>query len=181
MQDPKANPASMEFGKTIDFHGSLPGTVVEQADAEQAYIQADLKGPTTWVLLPEELWPDDWWVSAGDGTGGEITSELIDYESEWTAISSENSKTENKNMWVVSWGLDQDHQADLAFEQSRNNPKLVIEGDSKKSDQDFKGRNSQNKMFVFPKQDGLKAGDYTWVKVESVSSATMKGQIVEQP
>ncbi len=59
--------------------------------------------------------------------------------------------------------------------------KVLIEGDSKKSDQDFKGRNSQNKMFVFPKQDGLKAGDYTWVKVESVSSATMKGQIVEQP
>ena len=59
--------------------------------------------------------------------------------------------------------------------------KVLIEGDSKKSDQDFKGRNSQNKMCVFPKQDGLKAGDYTWVKVESVSSATMKGQIVEQP
>lgn len=59
--------------------------------------------------------------------------------------------------------------------------KVLIEGDSKKSDQDFKGRNSQNKMFVFPKQDGLKAGDYTWVKVESVSSATIKGHIVEQP
>ena len=59
--------------------------------------------------------------------------------------------------------------------------KVLIEGDSKKSDQDFKGRNSQNKMCVFPKQDGFKAGDYTWVKVESVSSATMKGQIVEQP
>jgi tRNA-2-methylthio-N6-dimethylallyladenosine synthase len=59
--------------------------------------------------------------------------------------------------------------------------KILIEGDSKKSELDFKGRNSQNKMFVFPKQEGLKAGDYTWVKVESVSSATMKGFIVDQP
>ena len=59
--------------------------------------------------------------------------------------------------------------------------KILIEGDSKKSDQEFKGRNSQNKMFVFPKRDGLKAGDYTWVQVESVSSATMRGVIVDAP
>ena len=33
-----------------------------QADAEQAYVQAELKGPPTWVCLPEELWPDSWYV-----------------------------------------------------------------------------------------------------------------------
>ncbi|MEM8526738.1 MAG: tRNA (N6-isopentenyl adenosine(37)-C2)-methylthiotransferase MiaB [Bacteroidota bacterium] len=59
--------------------------------------------------------------------------------------------------------------------------KVLIEGDSKKSDQDFKGRNSQNKMLVFPKKEGLKAGDYTYVKVESATSATLKGKIVEPP
>jgi tRNA-2-methylthio-N6-dimethylallyladenosine synthase len=58
--------------------------------------------------------------------------------------------------------------------------KVLIEGLSKKSDQDFKGRNSQNKMLVFPKQEGLKAGDYVYVKVESASSATLKGKIVER-
>lgn len=59
--------------------------------------------------------------------------------------------------------------------------KVLIEGDSKKSDLEFKGRNSQNKVIVFPKEDGLKAGDYTWVIVESASSATLKGHIVKNP
>lgn len=56
--------------------------------------------------------------------------------------------------------------------------KVLIEGDSKKSDQEFKGRNSQNKMIVFPKKEGVKAGDYVQVKVEEVTSATLKGKIV---
>ncbi|MCG8330581.1 MAG: tRNA (N6-isopentenyl adenosine(37)-C2)-methylthiotransferase MiaB [Chitinophagales bacterium] len=55
---------------------------------------------------------------------------------------------------------------------------VLIEGNSKRSDQDFKGRNSQNKMIVFPKADGLKPGDYTMVKVTDATSATLKGNIV---
>lgn len=55
---------------------------------------------------------------------------------------------------------------------------VLIEGDSKKSDQHFKGRNSQNKMLVFPKKEGLKPGDYIHVKVDEVTSATLKGHIV---
>ena len=58
--------------------------------------------------------------------------------------------------------------------------KVLIERDSKRSDQDFCGRNSQNKMIVFPKKDGLKPGDYTWVKVYDNTSATLKGNIVEE-
>ena len=34
--------------------------------------------------------------------------------------------------------------------------KVLIEGDSKKSKNDFKGRNTQNKMVVFPKKKGIK-------------------------
>jgi len=49
--------------------------------------------------------------------------------------------------------------------------KVLIEGDSKKSDQDFKGRNSQNKMCIFPKKAGLKKGDYTYVKILESNSA----------
>lgn len=56
--------------------------------------------------------------------------------------------------------------------------KVLIEGNSKKSDAEFKGRNSQNKMLVFPKVDGFKAGDYCLVKVNEVTSATLKGEIV---
>ena len=56
--------------------------------------------------------------------------------------------------------------------------KVLIEADSKKSNDDFKGRNSQNKMVVFPKIEGFKAGDYCHVHVTSVSSGTLKGEIV---
>lgn len=59
--------------------------------------------------------------------------------------------------------------------------KVLIEGDSKRSAEHFKGRNSQNKMIVFPKQEGLKPGDYVWVQVDEVTSATLLGHIVEGP
>jgi tRNA-2-methylthio-N6-dimethylallyladenosine synthase len=55
---------------------------------------------------------------------------------------------------------------------------VLIEGDSRKSTDEFKGRNSQNKMVVFPKQTGLQAGDYVTVLVTSSTSATLIGQIV---
>ena len=55
--------------------------------------------------------------------------------------------------------------------------KVLIEGDSKKSDRDFKGRNSQNKMIVFPKAKGLKPGDYVQVKVHDATSATLIGKL----
>ncbi len=59
--------------------------------------------------------------------------------------------------------------------------KVLIEGDSKRSNLEFKGRNSQNKMINFPKRDGLKAGEYTWVRVTSATSGSLRGEIVDQP
>lgn len=56
--------------------------------------------------------------------------------------------------------------------------KVLIEGTSKKSQDDFKGRNSQNKMIIFPKKDNLKPGDYTNVKIYKANSATLFGNIV---
>ena len=58
--------------------------------------------------------------------------------------------------------------------------KVLIEGDSKKSDQDFKGRNTHNKMIIFPKQAGVKIGDYVMVEVNDTTSATLKGEIVNE-
>lgn len=55
---------------------------------------------------------------------------------------------------------------------------VLIEGDSKKSDQDFKGRNTHNKMIIFPKSGDLKPGDYANVLVKEATSATLKGEIV---
>lgn len=59
--------------------------------------------------------------------------------------------------------------------------KVLIEGDSKKSPTDFKGRNSQNKMIVFQKREDLKAGDYCWVKVNAATSATLIGELTDTP
>lgn len=57
--------------------------------------------------------------------------------------------------------------------------KVLIEGDSKRSDRQFKGRNSQNKMIVFDKKDGYGPGKYCYVKVTETTSATLKGEIVQ--
>lgn len=55
---------------------------------------------------------------------------------------------------------------------------VLIEGDSKKSFEDFKGRNTQNKQIIFPKKEGYKPGDYVDVKVTKCTSATLLGEIV---
>lgn len=57
--------------------------------------------------------------------------------------------------------------------------KVLIEGNSKRSDDDFKGRTSQNKMVNFPKKDGLQKGDYTLVEILSGTSASLRGKIVD--
>jgi tRNA-2-methylthio-N6-dimethylallyladenosine synthase len=56
--------------------------------------------------------------------------------------------------------------------------KVLIEGDSKRSDMDWMGRNSQNKVVVFPKENyGLKKGDYVEVTVHESTQATLLGKI----
>lgn len=56
--------------------------------------------------------------------------------------------------------------------------RVLIERDSSKSDRDFCGRNSQNKMCVFPKKEGLNPGDYVMVNIKDATSATLLGVIV---
>jgi tRNA-2-methylthio-N6-dimethylallyladenosine synthase len=58
--------------------------------------------------------------------------------------------------------------------------KVLIEGDSKKSASDWRGRSSQNKMVVFPKAGAeVRKGDYVQVKIEECTGATLIGRIVE--
>ncbi len=54
---------------------------------------------------------------------------------------------------------------------------VLVEGVSKKSDNRYFGRNSQNKVIVFPK-GSLNIGDYVSIKVISCTSATLLGEIV---
>jgi len=56
---------------------------------------------------------------------------------------------------------------------------VLIEGDSKKSTSDWMGRNTQNKVIVFPKRNyDCKKGDYVWVKVNDCTQATLLGEII---
>ncbi len=56
--------------------------------------------------------------------------------------------------------------------------KVLIDGVSKKSDDYLKGRNSQNKVIVFKRDDKVKTGDYVYVKVNDTTSATLKGELI---
>lgn len=55
---------------------------------------------------------------------------------------------------------------------------ILVEGNSKKSATELKGRNSQNKMVIFPGHNGIKPGDYVNVMITEASSATLRGKIV---
>lgn len=54
---------------------------------------------------------------------------------------------------------------------------VLIEGYSKKSNDDLSGRTSQNKVVVFPAKNH-RAGDYVQVKINSCTSATLIGETV---
>jgi tRNA-2-methylthio-N6-dimethylallyladenosine synthase len=56
---------------------------------------------------------------------------------------------------------------------------ILIENTSKRSEEHWSGRNSQNKVVVFPKGAyDLNKGDYVMVKVTSATSGTLLGEIV---
>lgn len=55
--------------------------------------------------------------------------------------------------------------------------KVLIEGNSRRSEADWCGRNDHNKMVVFPKVGNYQPGDYVRVTITSASSATLKGEM----
>jgi tRNA-2-methylthio-N6-dimethylallyladenosine synthase len=55
--------------------------------------------------------------------------------------------------------------------------KVLIEGNSKRNNDHWMGRNSQNKVVVFPKQNSfLNKGDYAMVKIQGCTGATLIGK-----
>lgn len=56
---------------------------------------------------------------------------------------------------------------------------MLIEGESKKSKDEFFGRTSQNKVVVFPKENH-KIGEFVFVEVTDCTPATLIGHIVEE-
>lgn len=57
---------------------------------------------------------------------------------------------------------------------------VLVEGNSKKSDQFFAGRTDTNKVVVFPRVDNVKEGDYVDVKINRATSATLFGDYIDK-
>jgi len=55
--------------------------------------------------------------------------------------------------------------------------KVLIEGDSKKSNEYWAGRSDHNKMVVFPKTGNLHKGDYVDVFIETCTAGTLMGKV----
>ena len=73
--------------------------------------------------------------------------------------------------------LQQEHSLYRAKEHVGQIQEVLIEGTSKKSDLHWKGRNTQNTVVVFPKED-YKMGDFVNVKIEECTTATLIGNAV---
>ncbi len=61
---------------------------------------------------------------------------------------------------------------------STNDTQGPYEGVSKRSEDELQGRNSANKVIIFPKGE-LNKGQYVNIEVTECSSATLKGKVVE--
>jgi tRNA-2-methylthio-N6-dimethylallyladenosine synthase len=56
---------------------------------------------------------------------------------------------------------------------------VLIEGNSKRNEAEWMGRNSQNKVVVFPKGNfNYQKGDYAQVKIQDFTKGTLLGRIV---
>ncbi|PKP40301.1 MAG: tRNA (N6-isopentenyl adenosine(37)-C2)-methylthiotransferase MiaB, partial [Bacteroidetes bacterium HGW-Bacteroidetes-13] len=73
--------------------------------------------------------------------------------------------------------LQRNHSLYRSQQQVGKTFEVLIEGESKKSSAHWMGRNSQNSVVVFPKENYQK-GDFVRVKVESCTSATLIGKAV---
>ena len=71
--------------------------------------------------------------------------------------------------------LQMKHSLIRTKEQVGKTHKVLVEGVSKKSKEELYGRNSQNTVVVFPKEN-YKPGDYVLVNIEECTSATLKGK-----
>jgi tRNA-2-methylthio-N6-dimethylallyladenosine synthase len=73
-----------------------------------------------------------------------------------------------------------DLQMESAAKRTKNHigkvQKVLVEGVSKKSNEHFYGRNSENVVVVFPKGES-KIGEYVWIKNISSTAVTLLGEI----
>ncbi|CUS92353.1 tRNA-2-methylthio-N6-dimethylallyladenosine synthase, partial [Candidatus Kryptonium thompsonii] len=56
---------------------------------------------------------------------------------------------------------------------------VLVEGESKRSSEQWMGRTDTNKVVIFPRSDEIKPGDYIIVRINKATSATLFGDIVK--
>lgn len=78
--------------------------------------------------------------------------------------------------------IDLQHKISFEINQSEIGTEkiILVEGNSKKSEDFFVGRTDSNKILVFPKRDDINAGDYVKVKINRATSATLFADVVEK-
>lgn len=116
--------------------------------------------------------------------------ELVKYDFAYMFMYSERPKTlaERKYKDDVTEAVKNKRLQDIITLQKRhsheNNLKAIgkihrvlIEGISKRSPEHLYGRNTQNTVVVFPKEN-YQAGDYVNVFVDECTSATLKGKVI---
>lgn len=74
--------------------------------------------------------------------------------------------------------LQREHAFERMNAQVGKTNKVLIDGFSKKSQNDFAGRTDQNLVVVFPVDARFKKGDYVDVHIEKCTSATLLGKII---
>ena len=89
------------------------------------------------------------------------------------------SEDEKQRRLAEIIALQQLHSFYRAQKRVEKTEKVLIEGFSKKSKNDFCGRSDRNHMVIFPVVGDFKPGDYVNVLVEKTTTATLIGRIVE--
>jgi tRNA-2-methylthio-N6-dimethylallyladenosine synthase len=117
--------------------------------------------------------------------------DLVEYDYSYMFYYSERPGTlaakklpDDVPLEVKKRRLDEIIKKQSALSLKRNRPdvgkvfKVLIEGASRKSPDYLQGRNSQNKVVIFPRENKSK-GEYVHVLVESCTQGTLIGKIVE--
>ena len=118
--------------------------------------------------------------------------ELVEYDYSYMFFYSERPGTLAAKKWADDISLDVKKrrldeiikkQNELSLKRNRMDvgtiQKVLIEGTSKRSVEHLQGRNSANKVVIFPKENKTK-GQYVYVLIESCTGGTLIGKIVNQ-